>query len=163
MVTEAERKKSKDPRRRPRREAAATPPVLRKMVAATTTTAIGRRDLAVLLLGFALAARRSELRLLDWTDLEEVEEGLAIIGDAVTRAAARAGLTAPTKVLSDLPPCWSGHSLRRGFPTAAKQAGADLIETGRHGGWVDGSKSLAGYFEQAGMWDETNTLYGIGL
>ncbi|MFJ5901129.1 tyrosine-type recombinase/integrase [Streptomyces sp. NPDC093064] len=240
---EAERKKSKDPRRRPRRAAAATPPVLRKMVAATnTTTAIGRRDVAVLLLGFALAARRSELRLLDWTDLEEVEEGLAVeiwrpkvnhegplgmpygsnpatcpvrairawrqcliehgrppvgplflridrhgriahpmhrnglpigdpigritgegIGDAVTRAAARAGLTVPTELLPDLPPRWSGHSLRRGFATAAKQAGADLIETGRHGGWVDGSKSLAGYFEQAGMWDETNPLYGIGL
>ncbi|MFI2765692.1 N-6 DNA methylase [Streptomyces echinatus] len=67
---EAERKKSKEPRRRPRRAAAATPPVLRKMVTATdTTTAIGRRDVAVLLLGFALAARRSELRLLNWTDL----------------------------------------------------------------------------------------------
>ncbi|MFB7111079.1 hypothetical protein [Streptomyces sp. NPDC056291] len=38
----------------------------------------GRRDLTVLLLGFALAAHRSELRLLDWTDLEEVEEGLAV-------------------------------------------------------------------------------------
>ncbi|MFE4425341.1 hypothetical protein [Streptomyces sp. NPDC056817] len=61
------------------------------------------------------------------------------------------------------PPRWSGHSLRRGFATAAKQADADLIETGRHGGWVDGSKSLAVYFEQAGMWDETNPLYGIGL
>lgn len=76
---ETERKKSKDPRRRPRRAAAATPPVLRKMVAATdTATAIGRRDVAALLLGFALAARRSELRLLDWTDVAEVEEGLAV-------------------------------------------------------------------------------------
>ncbi|MFI9809546.1 tyrosine-type recombinase/integrase [Streptomyces sp. NPDC052301] len=240
---EAERKKSTDFRRRPRRAAAATPPVLRKMVTATdTTTAIGRRDVAILLLGFALAARRSELRLLDWADLEEVEEGLAVqiwrpkvnhegplgvpygsnpatcpvralrawrqyltdhghqaagplfvridrhsriahpmhrngqpigdptgritgegIGDAITRAATRAQLTAPTELLPDLPPRWSGHSLRRGFATAAKQAGKDLIETARHGGWVDGSKSLAGYFEQAGMWDETNPLYGIGL
>ncbi|MEU5666527.1 tyrosine-type recombinase/integrase [Streptomyces longwoodensis] len=240
---ETERKKSKDPHRRPRRAAAATPPVLRKMVAATdTATAIGRRDVAALLLGFALAARRSELRLLDWSDLEEVEEGLAVeiwrpkvnhtgplgvpygsnpatcpvralrawrqclldhgrqpagplflridrhgriahpmhrngrpigdptgritgegIGDAVTRAAARAHLSAPTELLPDLPPRWSGHSLRRGFATAAKQAGKDLIETGRHGGWTDGSKSLAGYFDQAGIWDETNPLYGIGL
>ncbi|MET8451632.1 hypothetical protein [Streptomyces sp. NPDC005209] len=63
----------------------------------------------------------------------------------------------------DLPSRWSGHSLRRGFATAAKQTGKDLIETARHGGWVDGSKSLAGYFEQAGMSDETNPLYGIGL
>ncbi|MFJ8364467.1 hypothetical protein [Streptomyces sp. NPDC093984] len=53
--------------------------MLRKMVAATdTATAIGRRDVAALLLGFALAARRSELRLLDWADIEEVEEGLAV-------------------------------------------------------------------------------------
>ncbi|MEV5011800.1 hypothetical protein [Streptomyces sp. NPDC055692] len=85
------------------------------------------------------------------------------IGDSVPRAAARAGLTAPTELLPDLLPRWSGHSLRCGFATAAKQAGADLIEAGRHGGWVDGSKSLAGYFEQAGMWGETNPLYGIGL
>ncbi|MFD3841441.1 integrase [Streptomyces sp. NPDC058642] len=240
---ETERKRSKDPRRRPRRAAAATPPLLRKMVAATdATTAIGRRDVAVLLLGFALAARRSELRLLDWADVAEVEEGLAAevwrpkvnhegplgvpygsnpatcpvralrawrqhlidqgqpptgplflridrhgriahpmrrngrpigdptgritgegIGDAVARAAARAHLAAPAGLLPDLPPRWSGHSLRRGFATAAKQAGKGLIETGRHGGWSDGSKSLAGYFDQAGVWDETNPLYGIGL
>ncbi|MEV5084309.1 hypothetical protein AB0K74_37830 [Streptomyces sp. NPDC056159] len=62
----------------------------------------------------------------------------------MTRAAARADLTAPTELLPDLPPCWSGHSLRRCFATAAKQSGAGLIETGRHGGWVDGPKSLAG-------------------
>lgn len=239
---EAERKRSKDPRWRPRRAAAATPPVLRKMVAATdTATASGRRDAAALLLGFALAARRSELRLLDWSDVEEVEEGLAVevwrpkvnhtgplgvpygshpatcpvralrawrqcllehgrpparcscasTGTAAspTRCTATAGRSAmppagsparasgtrcpgpppapacppPTELLPDLPPRWSGHSLRHGFATAAKQAGKDFIETGRHGGWTDGSKSLAGYFDQAGIWDETNPLYGIGL
>ncbi|TFE54711.1 integrase [Streptomyces sp. ICN441] len=240
---EAERKRSKDPRRRTRRAAAATPPVLRKMVAAVDTTrASGRRDVAALLLGFAIAARRSELRLLDWADVTDVEEGLAVevwrpkvnhegplgvpygsnpatcpvrslrawrqclvdrgrqpagplflridrhdriahpmhrhgrpigdptgritgegIGDLITRAAVRAHLTAPIDLLPDLPPRWSGHSLRRGFATAAKQAGADLIETGRHGGWADGSASLAAYFEEAGIWDATNPLYGIGL
>jgi integrase len=240
---ERERKKSKDPRRRPRRAAAATPTVLRKMAAAIdTTTTIGRRDVALILLGFSLAARRSELRLLDWSDVTEVEEGLAVevwrpkvnhtgplgvpygsnpatcpvralrawrqcllehdrhpagplfvrvdrhgriahpmhrhghpigdptgrvtgegIADVVARAATRAGLNAPAQLLPDLPPRWSGHSLRRGFATAAKQAGKDLIETGRHGGWTDGSKSLAAYFDQAGIWDDTNPLYGIGL
>ncbi|WP_333740332.1 hypothetical protein [Streptomyces sp. IBSBF 2806] len=56
-----------------------TPPVLRKMFAATATaTVIGRRDVAALLLGFALAARRPELRLLDWADVAEVEAGLAV-------------------------------------------------------------------------------------
>ncbi|MFJ3656302.1 hypothetical protein ACIPPR_23715 [Streptomyces nigra] len=87
----------------------------------------------------------------------------SVCSEGLRRAAARAGLTASTELLPDLPPRWSGHSLRRGFGTAAKQAGKDLIETGRHGGWVDGSKSLAGYFEQAGMWDETNPLYRIDL
>ncbi|MFJ6635870.1 hypothetical protein ACIQMR_31390 [Streptomyces sp. NPDC091376] len=32
-----------------------------------------------------------------------------------------------------------------------------------HGGWADGSASLAAYFEEAGIWDETNPLYGNGL
>jgi integrase len=240
----AELHDKKDPHRRPRRAAAATPAVLRKMTAATdTTSVIGARDAAALLLGFALAARRSELRSLDWSDLADVEEGLQVevwrpkvqrdhplgvpygnhpgtcpvravrayrarlieadhtpvgpvflrvdrhgriahpitrhgkeigdrlgrltgraVGDIVARAAKRAGLSEPpTEMLPDLPPRWSGHSLRRGFATAAKQAGADLLETGRHGGWRDGSAALASYFEQAGTWDDANPLYGIGL
>ncbi|GAA0439299.1 tyrosine-type recombinase/integrase [Streptomyces luteireticuli] len=86
------------------------------------------------------------------------------IGDIVTRTAARAGLTkAPADLLPDLPVRWTGHSLRRGFATAARKAGKDMIETARHGGWADGSKALARYFEEAGRWDETNPLYGIGL
>jgi integrase len=241
---EKELQESKDPKRKPRKAAAATPPVLRKMVAATDTgKLIGLRDVAALLNGFALAARRSELRLLDWPDLVEVDEGLEAdiyrpkvhrdqplgipygsnpatcpvralrayksalveagwepvgpifvridrhgviarpmyrhgepigdpsgrmtgeaIGDLVARAAKRAGLAAPPgELLPDLPPRWSGHSLRRGFATAAKKSGKDLVETGRHGGWVDGSKSLVGYFEEASTWDESNPLYGIGL
>jgi hypothetical protein len=86
------------------------------------------------------------------------------VGDLVARAAQRADFAEPPDdVLPDLPPRWSGHSLRRGFATAAKKARADLIETARHGGWVDGSKSLAAYFDEAGVWDDTNPLYGIGL
>jgi len=235
---------TKDPRRTPRKAEAATPPLLRRMVAATDTgTLIGLRDVAAMLNGFAIAARRSELRLLDWVDLPEVEEGLAAdvyrpkvtkeqpigipygshpatcpvralrayrlglvaagwepvgpvfvridrhgvinrpmsrrgkpigdpsgritgeaIGDLVARAAQRAGLTEPPEdLLPDLPPRWSGHSLRRGFAKAARQAGKDMIETARHGGWVDGSRALAGYFDEAGIWDDTNPLYGIGL
>jgi hypothetical protein len=76
---EKELQESKDPKRTPTRASAATPPVLRKMAAGTnTSTLIGARDVAALLLGFALAARRGELRLPDWADLEEVEEGLAV-------------------------------------------------------------------------------------
>ena len=69
--------KTKVPRRTTRKAEAATPPLLRRMVAATDTgTLLGLRDVAAMLNGFAIAARRSELRLLDWVNLPEVEEGL---------------------------------------------------------------------------------------
>jgi integrase len=41
------------------------------------TTPVGRRDAALILLGFALAARRSELALLDIVDVTPVNEGIA--------------------------------------------------------------------------------------
>ncbi|MFF3437580.1 tyrosine-type recombinase/integrase [Streptosporangium sp. NPDC002721] len=44
---------------------------------------------------------------------------------------------------------WRGHSLRRGFATAARRAGAHLERIGRHGGWADGSTALLGYIEEA--------------
>jgi hypothetical protein len=63
---------------------------------------------------------------------------------------------------AELPGFWSGHSLRYGFATAARQASHDLIAIGRHGGWKDGSKVLLGYFEDADKWGE-NPLHGTGL
>ncbi|MEE1745826.1 MULTISPECIES: tyrosine-type recombinase/integrase [unclassified Streptomyces] len=42
---------------------------------------------------------------------------------------------------------WSGHSLRRGFATAARAAGHDPLEIARAGGWVDGSRVLARYMD----------------
>jgi site-specific recombinase XerD len=48
------------------------------MVAANRTDLAGKRDRAVMLLGFALAARRSELVALDVSDLEECPEGLRV-------------------------------------------------------------------------------------
>ncbi|MEV6672848.1 integrase [Streptomyces sp. NPDC051162] len=87
------------------------------------------------------------------------------IGDIVTRAAQRAGLTRPPDdLLPDLPARWTGHALRRGYAEASRQAKKDPIEAARHGGWVDGSKAFAGYHDRADMWDEElNPLYGIGL
>jgi integrase len=85
------------------------------------------------------------------------------VADAVARAAKRAGLTTiPEGVLQPEPPRWSGHSLRRGFATASRQAGHDLVRIGRHGGWADGSKVLYGYLEDVDRWEE-NPLIGVGL
>lgn len=57
---------------------------------------------------------------------------------------------------------WRSHSLRRGFVTAARAAGKDLVDIGRHGGWADGSKALHAYIEEDDGWD-SNPLIGIGL
>jgi hypothetical protein len=48
------------------------------MVAAHRTDLAGKRDRALMLLGFALAARRSELGALDVADLAECPEDLGV-------------------------------------------------------------------------------------
>lgn len=58
---------------------------------------------------------------------------------------------------------WRSHSLRRGFVTAARAAGKDLVDIGRHGGWADGSKALLAYIEEDSGWSDSNPLIGIGL
>lgn len=72
--------------------------------------------------------------------------------EVVNRLADRAGLEGD----------WTGHSLRRGFATAARAAKHDMIRIGRTGGWADGSKSLAGYMEDADR-EADSPLVGIGL
>lgn len=51
---------------------------LRRLVAVCPDNLRGSRDRALLVLGFAAALRRSELVALDWTDLEETDEGLRV-------------------------------------------------------------------------------------
>jgi integrase len=217
---------------RVRKASATTVKVIRQMVATLDTdTPIGIRDRAILILGFAMGARRSELASLDLADLTESEEGFEVLvrfsktdkdsvgrtvaipygtdphtcpvrtlkawlallrasghtggplfvridrhgrlgrcstgrgspdgritGQAVAIVVHRAGTRAG--IGSDK--VWSGHSLRRGFATEARRAGHDGIQISRHGGWVDGSRALAGYFERADQWTE-NPLRGIGL
>ncbi|MGV9776955.1 tyrosine-type recombinase/integrase [Streptosporangium sp. NPDC003464] len=70
--------------------------------------------------------------------------------DVVTRIAAAAGLQGR----------WSGHSLRRGFATAARRAGANLERIGRHGGWADGSAALLGYLGEGDRWTD-NPVVGL--
>jgi site-specific recombinase XerD len=62
----------------PAKKAAATADKVLAMVAANRIDLAGKRDRALMLLGFALAARRSELVALDVADLAECPEGLRV-------------------------------------------------------------------------------------
>jgi site-specific recombinase XerD len=64
----------------PRKAAPVTIDVLRAMVATTNSaTVAGLRDRALLVLGFALGARRSELAALDGADVRETAEGIQVL------------------------------------------------------------------------------------
>jgi integrase len=72
------------------------------------------------------------------------------VADIVARIATAAGLEGR----------WTGHSLRRGFATTARCAGAALERIGRHSGWADGSRSLLGYLEEGDRWTD-NPVTGL--
>jgi site-specific recombinase XerD len=73
------RARSKDPAHRPRRASPALPDTLRAMLAELDRTSFaGARDAALLLLGFATAARVSELVDVDQDDVAETDEGLDV-------------------------------------------------------------------------------------
>lgn len=223
--------RSKDPAAKPRKAQPAVPTALRAMLdTLDRETLIGRRDAALLLLGYASAARVSELVALDLADVPETEHGIeasvyrrkikaftdtaipygsnlatcpvravralreamaeagrtdgplfvridrhgriappmhrhgAPIGDPAGRLTAQAAAQVVEKAAeaAGLEGQWSGHSLRRGFATAARKAGHDLVRIGRHGGWADGSRALLGYFEDSDKWEE-NPVAGTGL
>jgi len=206
-------------------------------------TAAGLRDRAVVLLGFALLARRSELAALNISDVEAVPgEGLAVtirssktdhaargvvrrihyasneavcpvravlawtaflagrgitagplftrvdrwgnvsqraggryasrdgrlrpqgIGAIVTALCESAGLgtrdTAPDSPAGGRRR-YSGHSLRRGGATSMLKAGAQPLNVSRHGRWSDGSRSFAGYVEEATGFGDDNPTKGL--
>lgn len=56
---------------------------------------------------------------------------------------------------------WTGHSVRRGFATAAYGAGADPIDIADGGGWTRGSKVMLGYIQEATQWDRRHPLDGV--
>ncbi|MBT2368904.1 integrase [Streptomyces sp. ISL-10] len=72
--------------------------------------------------------------------------------DVVSRSIARTGL----------PGEWRSHSLRRGFVKSARDAGVDIVDIGRHGGWDDRSKALIGYIDEEDSIGERNPLARIG-
>jgi len=51
---------------------------------------------------------------------------------------------------------YSGHSLRRGGATSMLKAGAQPLNVSRHGRWSDGSRSFAGYVEEAAGFGDDN-------
>lgn len=205
---------------------------LRAMVDTLDTEKLaGVRDRAVLVLGFALGARRSEIAALNIADRDFIDDGLEvtirrsktdkdsmgrkvhvpygtnqqtcpvrttrawltalkqrgvtsgalfrridmhgqlgraphgrgsadgrITGQAVAIIVRRTALAAGVDAAS----AFSGHSLRRGFATEARRAGHDQIRIGRHGGWKDGSPTLAGYMEDVDR-VTSSALTGVGL
>lgn len=220
---------SKGPGARQRQAKAAVPAALRQMLATLDReTLIGKRDAAMMLLGYAGATRSSELVGLDIGDLVECEEGFMVqiyrvkmkaftdtavpygknpgtcpvrAVRALIAAMREAGRTeGPLFVRIDrhgrlAPPMmrhgkpigdpsgrltpdaasdvierladaagmqgrWRGHSLRRGFATAAVQGGATMLRTARQGGWADNSTSLARYYEAGDPWED-NPVTGL--
>jgi integrase len=205
---------AKNGERRGRGKAApADPDDLRTVAANTPDTLAGRRDLALVLIGFHFASRASEISGLLMDDITEHSEGLrvnvatgktvhsvrdvaipygvnpaacpvrawnrwrtglAAVGeqfvvpsapafrqidrwghpggamspDAVTRAITRTAERAGVHFR------WTGHSLRRGLPTAARRRGRDAVAIARQGGWAPGSKMMLGYMEQADDWTD---------
>jgi site-specific recombinase XerD len=219
----------KKPGGRQQQAKAALPPVLRKMLdTLDRDTLIGKRDAAMLLLGYAAATRSSELVGLDIGDPVECDEGFMVQIYRVkmkkfTDSAVPYGkhpATCPVRALRALitamreagrtdgplfvridrhgriaPPMkrrgkpigdpsgrltpdaasdvierlaeaagfegrWRGHSLRRGFATAAQRGGAPMVRIARQGGWTDNSTSLARYFDEGDPWED-NPVMGL--
>ncbi|MEU4516700.1 tyrosine-type recombinase/integrase [Nonomuraea wenchangensis] len=68
------------------------------------------------------------------------------VDDIIAGAAERAGLDADR--IEGLRRQFSGHSLRRGYASAARAAGVDPLTIARRGGWKENSTVLWGYFEE---------------
>jgi site-specific recombinase XerD len=92
------------------RKAPALAERVRAMIAASPDTLAGKRDRALILLGFAGAFRRSELVALDVADIEETDAGLRVTirqsktdqdGEGTTIAIARGTVACPVRALSE--------------------------------------------------------------
>ncbi|MER7130098.1 tyrosine-type recombinase/integrase [Streptosporangium saharense] len=218
-----------DPAATVRKATPALPAEIRQMLAGLDRASLaGMRDAALVLLGYATAARSSELAALNIGDVVETPEGLVVtvyrrkikkhtetavpygsnpatcpvratralvaalgehgrtagpllvrmdrhgrlappirrggatIGDLEGRMTAEAVADVVTRLAqaANLAGDWSGHSLRRGFATAARRQGHALERIGRHGGWADGSRALLGYLEDADQWTD-NPVVGL--
>jgi integrase len=229
VLTTHKSDRAKRPGTRQRRAAPATVGELRTIVATLDAdTPHGARDRAVLVLGFAMGARRSEIAALDIADLTFTDDQLEVLvrdsktdkqhegrvtivvygsdPDTCPVRTVRAWLTvlaehgrtsgplfmpidrhgnigrtvngrerhitgqsiativnrAARAANLDPSALWSGHSLRRGFATAAYSNEADPLRIARHAGWIDNSRALSRYIEDVDRRTK-NPLIGIGL
>lgn len=80
------------------------------------------------------------------------------IGGIIAAACAAAGLAG-----SGPDRGYTGHSLRRGGATSMLRAGAQPLNVSRHGRWSDGSRSFAGYVEEAAGFGDANPTKGLLL
>jgi len=73
------------------------------------------------------------------------------------------GVDSPTNAAIPAPATrrYSGHSLRRGGATSMLAAGAQPLHVSRHGRWSDGSRSFAGYVEEATGFGDANPTKGL--
>jgi integrase len=78
------------------------------------------------------------------------------IGDIITAACAAAGLGDPAAERRH-----TGHSVRRGGATSMLKVGAPPLTVSRHGRWRDGSRSFAGYVEEATGFGDDNPTKGL--
>lgn len=223
------RRKRKIAKAKPRRMQPLSPKDLRAMVETLDLTTLrGLRDRALLVIGFATAARRIELADLDVGDFTPCDEGLLVkvlrrktqedkqvallygqrlatcpvrAWKAFSEALADQGYSDPTlpafprigrdgtiagtaagrgsqdgrltgdgvaKIIrrtarrAGIKGEVGGHSLRRGFATSARAAGANHLDIARQGGWADGSRAVYGYIEEVDRF-KNNPLRGIGL
>ncbi|WP_311766723.1 integrase [Streptomyces rhizosphaericus] len=76
--------------------------------------------------------------------------GPETIGDIITALGAAA----------ELPFRPTGHSGRRGSAESSRRAGNDRKHIAAQGGWVDGSATMEGYFEEDGGWED-NAMIGV--
>ena len=83
-------------------------------------------------------------------------QAVGAIVTALCRSAGLAGPPADTRR-------YSGHSLRRGGATSMLAAGAQPLHVSRHGRWSDGSRSFAGYIEEATGFGDANPTKGLLL
>ena len=139
------------------------------------------RDRALLLVGFGIAARRSELANLDLDDVAETGEGLVVtvrFGKAGGRAFR--GVDRHGNLTAGISPAGvghilgrlerdagitihlTGHSLRAGLATEARRAGHDVKTISDQTGHAPNSKALYAYLRRVDQWAD-NAVKGIGL
>ena len=73
------RQQRADEGKRDKQATAVLLPQLRKMIESAPDGIAGTRDRALIVLGWAMMARRSELAALNWADIQETDEGLEVL------------------------------------------------------------------------------------